>query len=142
MSGNYQPTQARNTTCEAKQCEGNVWLIQVTKVQQVVIFRVSLQLFRFKVTSINMISIFLIRRKLKCCLMNSIFKHFWVRPNLGHKCGPQNLISLIIRLLYCNYKYFHTEPNGHHLPKYLYTYITSRNMQIWKGKLIPLSSKM
>ena len=39
-------------------------------------------------------------------------------------------------------KSFLTEPNGHHLPKYLYIYITFRKMHIWSSTFKPLSTKM
>ena len=59
MSGYYEPTQAYNTTIEGKQCEGKFVADLGHKMATSGYFRVSLQLFRFKVTSINMISIFL-----------------------------------------------------------------------------------
>ena len=71
-----------------------------------------------------------------------MFRHFWARPNLGHKCMPQNLMTLIIRLLCCYYKSFITELDGRHLSKYLYIYITFRNMHICSRTFKPLSTKM
>ena len=59
MSGYYEPTQAYNTTTEGKQCEGKFAADLGHKMETSGYFRVSLQVFRFKVTSINMISIFL-----------------------------------------------------------------------------------
>ena len=40
------------------------------------------------------------------------------------------------------YKSFFKERNGHHLPKYLYMYITFRNVQIWSRAFKPLSTEM
>ena len=71
-----------------------------------------------------------------------MLRYFWVRPNLGHKSRPQNLMAMVIRLLCCYYKSFLIELNGHHLPKYLYIYITLRNMHIWRRTFKPLSAKI
>ena len=76
---------------------GNKWFSQsfssVLQIQSLVI-------------DVNMVSIFPIKWKLKYYSRNSIFKHFWSRPILGHKCMPWNLTLLIVTLLCHYYKSF------------------------------------
>ena len=51
MSGNYEPTQASNTTFEGKWCEGKFLADLGNKMTASVYFQgFSLQFFRFKVT--------------------------------------------------------------------------------------------
>ena len=79
--------------------------------------------------------------------IEKLLKEFHIYPflgkiQLGRKWRPQNLMELIVRLLCCYYKSFITEPNGHHLPKYLYIHITLRKMHIWSRTIKIFSAKM